>query len=43
LFVSSFDSWVSNPSIDAARFRFVAPAGAKKMELKALLAGEKPQ
>lgn len=43
LFVSSFVSWVSNPSIDAARFRFVAPAGAKKMELKALLAGEKPQ
>ena len=43
LFVSSFDSWVSNPSIDAARFRFVAPAGAKKMELKAVLAGEKPQ
>jgi hypothetical protein len=38
LFVSSFDSWVSNPSVDAARFRFVAPAGATKMEMKDLLA-----
>ena len=38
LFVSSFDSWVTNPSVDAARFRFVAPAGAKKVPLKDLLA-----
>ncbi len=38
LFVSSFDSWVSNPSVDTARFRFVAPAGATKMEMKDLLA-----
>jgi hypothetical protein len=38
LFVSSFDSWVTNPSVDAARFRFVAPAGATKMEMKDLLA-----
>ena len=38
LFVSSFDSWVSNLSVDSARFRFVAPAGAKKMEMKDLLA-----
>jgi len=37
LFVSSFDSWVSNPSVDAARFRFVAPAGATKIEMKELL------
>jgi hypothetical protein len=37
LFVSSFDSWVSNPSVDAARFRFVAPAGATKIEMKDLL------
>ncbi len=43
LFVTDFDSWLDNPSVDAARFRFVAPGGAKKMELKALLAGENPE
>ena len=37
LFVSSFDSWVTNPRVDAAHFRFVAPAGAAKMEMKDLL------
>ncbi len=38
LYVSSFDSWVSNASVDAARFRFVAPAGATKMAMKDMLA-----
>jgi hypothetical protein len=38
LFVSSFDSWVSNPSVDPARFRFVAPVSATKVEMKDLLA-----
>ncbi len=38
LFVSSFDSWVNNPSVDDARFRFVAPARATKAEMKDMLA-----
>jgi len=37
LSVSTFDSWVIDPSVDPARFRFVAPGGAKKMEMKDLL------
>jgi hypothetical protein len=37
-FLSTFDSWVINPSVDPARFNFVAPGGAKKMEMKDLLA-----
>jgi hypothetical protein len=43
LFVTDFDSWVDNPSVDAARFRFVAPAGAKKLEMKDLKAWAKAQ
>lgn len=37
LFVSDFESWVSNPTIDAERYRFVAPPGATKVEMKELL------
>jgi hypothetical protein len=38
LFVSSFDSWVSNLSVDPARFEFVVPAGATEVKLEELLA-----
>lgn len=37
LFISTFDSWVSNPTIDPARFRFEPPGGATKMEMQDLL------
>jgi hypothetical protein len=36
LFVTEFDSWVGNPGVDAARFRFAAPAGATKLEMNEL-------
>lgn len=34
LFVSTFDSWVNNASVEEGRFRFVAPAGATKAQMK---------
>ena len=38
LSVSTFDSWVNNPSVDAARFSFEPPAGAKQADMKEVLA-----
>jgi hypothetical protein len=43
LFVTDFDSWVDNPTVEAKRFHFVAPEGAKKLEMKALKAWVKAQ
>ena len=37
LYFSNFDSWVNNPGVDDARFRFVAPPDATKTEMKDLL------
>ncbi len=38
LLVAEFDSWVENPKVDAARFRFAAPTGGQKLDMKALKA-----
>jgi len=36
LYVTEFDSWVDDPGVDAARFRFAPPDGAKKLEMNEL-------
>ncbi len=37
LFASSFDSWATNPTIDARHFAFEPPAGASEVDIKELL------